>query len=174
MKITPAQLKRLQVLYAQYSRRSLDAGTSREDRVQWASEQLGHLVGSFSDLTKEEAHTLIDRLMGGLGIAPSPRRRRPRPTPRAAGTEGRHDGDAAVRTIATQESLDRITEALNRLGWSGAQFEAWLRSVRSPLARKAGGTRIAPTDITLRTLHDTNRVWWALKQMLKQKGLWTA
>ncbi len=78
-----------------------------------------------------------------------------------------------MRTLPTQEDWDRIQNALTRLGWSVAQYEAWLRSVRSPLARKMGKTRVAPTDITLRTLHDTNRVWWALKQMLKARGLWS-
>ena len=181
-KITKPQLKRVQVLYGQFAARSYDAGSSREARMAWASEQLGHLVGSFSDLTKDEAHKLIDTLQGGLGIAPSPRRRRPRTNDRAAGMEGRKSEDtnnadaavrsAQVRTMPTQADLDRIQNALQRLEWSTAQYEAWLRSVRSPLARKMGKTRVAPTDITLRSLHDTNRVWWALKQMLKARKLW--
>jgi hypothetical protein len=172
-KLSPAQLKRLQVLYSQFSARSLDAGTSREERIAWASEQLGRTVTSFSDLSKDDAHKLIDQLQGGLGIAPTPRRRRPRTNSQAAGTEGRRDGADNMRTLPTQEDWDRIQNALTRLGWSVAQYEAWLRSVRSPLARKMGKTRVAPTDITLRTLHDTNRVWWALKQMLKARGLWS-
>ncbi len=171
-KLSPAQRTRLQILYGQFAARSLDAGTSREARMAWASQQLGHIVGSFSDLSKDEATKLIDTLQGGLGIAPSPRRRRPRTNSHAAGTEGRHDEAANVRSLPQQQDLDRIQNALTRLGWNVAQYEAWLRSVRSPLARKVGGTRIAPTDITLRTLRDTNRVWWALKQMLKARGLW--
>ncbi len=171
-KITAPQLKRLQFLYSQFAARSLDAGTSREERIAWASEQLGRTIKSFSDLSMDEAHKLIDQLQGGLGIAPSPRRRRPRTNSRAAGTEGRHDGAENMRTIPTQTDLDRIQDARQRLGWSAAQFEAWLRSARSPLARKVGKARIAPTDITLRTLHDCNRVWWALKGMLKGKKLW--
>jgi hypothetical protein len=173
-KITKLQLKRVQVLYSQFAARSFDAGPSREARIAWASEKLGRSITSFSDLSKDDAHKLIDTLQGGLGIAPSPRRRRPRTNSQAAGTEGRRDNTANMRTMPTQEDWDRIQNALTRLQWSTAQYEAWLRSVRSPLARKMGKTRVAPTDITLRTLHDTNRVWWALKQMLKARGLWTA
>ncbi len=171
-KITKGQLTRVQVLYAQFAARSLDAGTSREERIAWASQQLGRTIKSFSDLSKDDAHKLIDTLQGGLGIAPSPRRRRPRSNSQAAGTEGRRDGAANMRTLPTQQDIDRIQNALTRLGWSMAQYEAWLRSTRSPLARKMGKTRVAPIDITLRSLHDCNRVWWALKQMLKAQGMW--
>jgi hypothetical protein len=171
-KITKGQLQRVQILYSQFAARSLDAGTTREARIAWASEQLGRAITSFSDLSKDEATRLIDQLQGGLGIAPSPRRRRPRSNSQAAGTEGRRDGAANTRTLPTQQDLDRIQNALTRLGWSVGQYEAWLRSARSPLARKMGNTRVAPTDVTLRTLHDCNRVWWALKQMLKAQGQW--
>lgn len=173
VKINAAQLKRLQTLYGQFAARSLDAGGSREARIAWASEQLGRTISSFSELSKHDATKLIDTLQGGLGIAPSPRRKRPRSNSQAAGTEGRRNRAADnMRTLPTQADLDRIQNALERLGWSKSQFEAWLRSVRSPLARKMGKTRVAPTDVTLRTLHDCNRVWWALKQMLKDQGLW--
>jgi hypothetical protein len=147
-------------------------GSSREARIAWASEQLGRAVTSFSNLTKEEAHRLIEQLQGVLGIAPSKPGRRPRRDSKAAGTEGRHDGNPNVRTIATAEDAARIQNALQRLGWSAAQYEAWLRSPRSPLASKVGKARIAPTDITLRTQYETNRVWWALKGMLKGRKLW--
>lgn len=172
-KITKGQLTRLQILYGQFAARSLGVDSSRQARIAWACEQLGREIASFADLSKAEATKLIDTLQGGLGIAPTPRRRRPRSNSQAAGTEGRKNGTDNLRTLPTQEDLDRIHSALDRLGWSKTQFEGWLRSVRSPLARKMGKTRVAPTDITLRTLHDTNRVWWALKQMLKARGLWT-
>ena len=171
-KITKRQLARLQVLYAQFAARSLDAGKSREARIAWASAQLGRVVTSFSDLSKDEARRLIGQLQGGLGIPPSPRRSHPRSNSRAAGTEGRRDGSSNMRTLPTQQDIDRIQDALERLGWNNSQFEAWLRSASSPLARKMGTTRVAPADITLRTLYDCNRVWWALKQMLKARGLW--
>jgi hypothetical protein len=180
--LSKPQLTRLQILYAQFAAHSLDLGKEREARIAWASEQLGHPVASFKDLSKADAHTLIDRLQGALGIAPSKPRRRARRDDHAAGTEGRRapaagngalpDSRGQVRTIATAEDVERIQNALQRLGWTQGQYEAWLRSARSPLARKVGGTRIAPTDITLRTLHDTNRVWWALKGILKARGLW--
>lgn len=167
------QLALLQTLYSQYSRRAIELDSSRECRLRWASEQLGREVTSFSGLSHADGRRLIDLLQGAMGIASKPRRR-PRRNDHAAGTEGRHDGAATVRTMPTQADIDRIQTALQRLGWSVAQYEAWLRSTRSPLARKAGRTRIAPTDITLRTLADYNRVWWALKGMLKREGRWNA
>lgn len=172
--ITKGQLTRVQILYGQFSARSLDAGTAREARIAWASEQLGRAITSFSDLSKADATKLIDTLQGALGIAPTKPSRRARRDNKAAGTEGRKDGAANTRTIVSAEDLERIQDALTRLGWSAAQYEAWLRSARSPLAQKYGGTRVAPTDITLRTLRDANRVWWALKGMLKGRGLWKA
>jgi hypothetical protein len=172
IKITKGQLTRVQILYGQFAARSLDAGTTREARIAWASEQLGRKIASFSELSKDDATKLIDILQGGLGIAPTKPSRRPRRDDKAAGTEGRHDGAANIKTMATAEDVERIQNALQRLGWSVAQYEAWLRSARSPLARKVGKTRIAPTVITLRTRYETNRVWWALKGMLTARGLW--
>ena len=170
--VTKAQLPRLQILYGQFARHSIGMGLSREARIAWASEQLGRAVASFSELTKAEATRLIDTLQGGLGIAPSKPKRRPRRNDQAAGTEGRKRTLNNVSTMATAEDVERIQNALTRLGWSQAQYEGWMRSPRSPLARKVGGTRVGPSDIALRTRYETNRVWWALKGMLVQRGLW--
>jgi hypothetical protein len=171
-KITGPQQKRLQVLYGQFARHSIGVGADRAARIAWASEQLGHSVASFSELSKDDATRLIDTLQGGLGIAPTKKARRPRRNDQAAGTEGRKAVAAKTVTLATAEDVERIQNALTRLGWSQAQYEGWLRSPRSPLARKVGKDRIAPSDITLRTRFETNRVWWALKGMLVQRGLW--
>jgi hypothetical protein len=172
-KLSAPQLKRLQALYAQYSRRSIDLDSSRECRLAWAAQQLGHPVESFSALSKSSASYLIEQLMGAMGIASS-KPRRPRRNDHAAGTEGRSSDVSSTVTLATQQDLDRITTARSRLGWTQEQFDAWLRSARSPLAKKVNGVRVPPTRIELRTLAQTNRVWWALKQMLKARGLWTA
>ena len=44
------------------------------------------------------------------------------------------------------------------------QFEAWLRSPRSPLGRKS--------NPQIRTVAEANSVRWALIKMLKARGLW--
>jgi hypothetical protein len=180
--ITTAQLRRLQVVYAQFAKRAIELDDSREARLRWASEQVGRTIHSYSDLSRDEAKKLIDLCQGAMGIAPSKSTRRRTRVPRirdearahAAGTEGRRDGEAGVRSMATQEDLDRIQDAIQRLGWTREQFESWLRSPRSPLARKVAGTRIAPVDPKLSTWWETNRVWYALKSMLKSRGLWRA
>jgi hypothetical protein len=176
MNITSAQLTRLQTLYAQYSRRAIDLDSSRECRLKWAAEILRQPVTSFSKLSFDDAGRLIDALHGALGIETTPRRRKrakmqDRDLAQAAGTEGRHDGDPQRTTMASQRDLDRIQDAIKRLDWSQDQFEQWLRSQRSPLARKVT-VAIAPTSPTIRTTGEANRVWWALKKMLKQRGLW--
>jgi hypothetical protein len=121
--ITVPQIRRLKVLYSQFARRAIDLNGSREERLRWASEQLGRGIDSFSDLTRDEAKRLIDLCQEALGIEPS-KRARQRARKRqikdenrahAAGTEGRHDGAAGVRTMATQEDLDRIQNALTRM-----------------------------------------------------------
>jgi hypothetical protein len=129
-------------------------------------------------LQKDEATRLIDRLQGALGIAPTKPKHRVRRSDRAAGMDGRKTDNASlplgatVATLPSAADVERIQNALTRLGWTQVQYEAWLRSARSPLAVKHGSVRVAPADITLRTLRDANRVWWALKGMLTAKGLW--
>ena len=163
--ISPRQLVALQSLYSQYARRLLDvAGDGREERIRWASEQVGRNVSSFRQLRREEANRLIDALQVALGGQPGGMRNRDRA--RAAGTEGRRGSGRDMSTLVGQQDLDRINDALHRLGWDQARFEAWLRSPSSPLGRRR-------SDPQIRTVGDANRVWWALKRLLKRSGQWS-
>jgi hypothetical protein len=164
MNITAPALKRLQVLYGQYERHSLDVGDpSREARLAWASAQTRRQIASFSDLTVEEGIRLIDGLQRALGAkAPSktPRRRRmTRHEAQKAGTEGRFDQIHAETTMVSAEDTERIQAQLTRLGWDEHRLKGFLLSSRSPLK---GRTEI-------RTLGDANKVYWALKHIPARK-----
>ena len=172
MRISKRQLGRLQTLYAAFARREIGMSDSREERLSWASSRLQRPVTSFSALTSSDANFLIDGLQEALGILASTR---PRPHPysrldrdqaRRAGIDGRSDGQefAAAPQLASAADLEVIESYYHRLDWSRDQFDAWLRSPRSPLKHKA-----APT---IATLADANRVRWALKQMLIRAGKW--
>jgi hypothetical protein len=167
-KITKRQLKHLQVLYSQLAHKTLDAGSSRESRLAWASDQLHHAVASFNDLSHADARQLITAIQRRLGIraAARPRKTLSRGQAQRAGKDGRHDGKQydAQPQLASADDLATIEGYYARLGWSRAQFDGWLRSPRSPLKHKA-----APS---IRTLSDANRVRWALKGMLQHAGLW--
>ncbi|HWR35980.1 MAG TPA: hypothetical protein VN622_08950 [Clostridia bacterium] len=165
--ITPAQLRRLQTLYAQYDRRTIgDVGDERSRRLEWASSALRRAVSSFSDLATDEAAKLIDLLQSSLGVKPTRRRRRIRTRDRAqaAGTEGRRGNTTNTLTLASAEDLARIQDAVTRLGWDQSRLEAFLRSKASPLGRQSSQQ--------IRTTRDANKVWWALKKLLKREGLW--
>lgn len=164
MSITPDQLKRLQVLYAQLARHTLQAA-QREERLAWASQLCGRRIASFSGLTLDEGRHLIDTLQSQLGVKVPPKRKRlDRDQARRAGTEGRRNQDRKEATLAGPSGFARIQYALDLLGWNQAQFDGWLRSPRSPLGKKS--------DPKIRTLGDANRVWWALKKMAQGRGLW--
>jgi hypothetical protein len=163
------QIRRLQTLYSASISRELDSDGSRESRLEWASAAIGRAVTSFSELTSSEANTLIDSLQTELGqpeTIPTAvwSRLRDRDRARAAGTEGRRKDNGAVSTLASQEDARRIDDAIERLGWTRDRFERWLASSSSPLRRSTA----------IRTLGDANRVWWALKTMLRREGKWTA
>jgi hypothetical protein len=168
MPLSKNQLVRLQTLYAQYARHEIGIGLSREERLAWASQRLRKPVTSFSDLSSADAGFLIDGLQESLGVkAPSkPRKRHDRDQARRAGKDGRHDGQefSSAPQLASAADLAVIEDYYARLEWSRAQFDAWLRSPRSPLKHKA-----APS---ITTLADANRVRWALKQMLVRAGKW--
>jgi hypothetical protein len=159
MNITPEALKRLQVLYRQYEAHSLDVGdASREARLTWAGSQIGRAIASFSDLTVEEGIRLIDGLQRAIGRkmpSKTPRRRMSKTAAQKAGTEGRGDQIHAEATMVSADDLTRIQTQLTRLGWDQQRLERFLLSTRSPLK---GRTQI-------RTLGDTNKVYWALKHI---------
>lgn len=158
MNITPPQLRRLQVLYKQYEAHSLDTGSSREDRLTWASARIGRSIASFSDLDLDEARKLIDGLQAALGVrlpSKTPRRRMTRREGEKAGTEGRHDQIHEETTLAGDKDIRRIQREMDRLGWDQARLEAFLASPRGPNGRRT----------QIRTLGEANRVYWALKRM---------
>jgi hypothetical protein len=163
MNITGPALKRLQVLYSQYERHSLDApGSSREARIAWASERAGRKLASFKDLTIDEGRKLIDTLQGLLNVkAPNrtPRKRMNRRDAMNAGTAGRRGHASKEIVLITAADLERIQQQLTRLGWDQALFQRWLLGARGPLKGRD----------QLRTLGDANRVYWALKNIPARK-----
>lgn len=163
--ITKAQMQRLQVLYSQLARHT-DQSTDRDARLTWASSLLQRPVSSFGELSIADARHLIDTLQGQLGVKmpAKPRRRLGREAAHRAGTAGRRADQSNEIVLAGKDDLERIQRARVDLGWSQAQFDAWLRSPRSPMRNKASAE--------IRTLADANRVWWALKGMLRHQGLW--
>lgn len=173
--ISPAQLTRLQTSWHQYARRTVLAGDERSERLSWAASVIGRSVDSFKDLTMVEGKKLIKAINGALGI-PETRRRRISNDQgaHAAGTEGRRGSESTSVTLVSAEDLGDIYDMVSRLGWDENRFNAWLRSQSSPLAKKLGGARVAPSDPTIRTLYQANRVRWALKGMLKRAGKWRA
>lgn len=165
--ISDAQLKRLQTVYAQFARKTLDASPSRADRLAWASENTGRTIQSFSQLSFSEAQLLIDRIQGVLGVkAPAKKKERlSRHAAQQAGTAGRHDAEATNETtMASAADLARIAHILSLIGWDQPQLEAWLRSSRTPLRGRG--------NPVIRTLADANKVWWALKRIAQRKGVW--
>lgn len=164
--ISPEQLKRLQTLYSQFAAASTDPRTrSREERLLWASLIVGRQVESFSELTVEEAKRAIDSLQKTLG----PKRKKPRMDRERAlrhGKDGRYDSTFQdAPQMAEGFDLEVIESYYARLGWSRETFDNWLRSPRSPLGRNKSQPRIT-------TVAQANKVRWALKRMLQQKGLW--
>lgn len=168
MNLSKNQLGRLQTLYSQFARREIGMGTGREERIAWASTRLRRPIESFSDLSSADAGFLIDGLQEYLGVkAPAkPRKRLDREQARRAAIDGRHDGQefASAPQIASAGDLATIENYYTRLGWGREQFDAWLRSPRSPLKHKS-----APSIVTVA---DSNRVRWALKGMLQHAGKW--
>lgn len=158
--ISSAQLRRAQVLFSQYARRTLDVTEDlRTARLHYASELTKREISSFSELTRREAHTLINTLQRAMGIETRPRDRN---RARGMGTDGRRGASSVTLTMASQADLDRIQSALDRLGWTKERYEKWLASPSSPLR--------ARTEI--HTQADANRVWWALKGMIRREGGW--
>src|SRR5437660_7802234 len=137
--ITRDQLKRLQTLWGKYTRHEgfTPARFVRLQRLAWASAQLKREVDTFSQLTLNEASTLINLLQTELGIAETrpnaPRRRyrsriKDRDLAHAAGTEGRRSATTRTATIASAEDLQMIDNQLTRMEWTRSRLDAFLRS----------------------------------------------
>jgi len=167
---TRDQVVALLALYGKWQRHAIgESGDPRSTRLNWASESIGRTVLSFADLTCDEARRLIDGLKASMGLEltrqPQPWRRiRSRERAQAAGTAGRKGASASLIQMTSPDDLARINEALRRLNWTRDRFEAWLRSGSSPIALKASGAIL--------TVDEANKVWWALKAMLRRSGRW--
>jgi hypothetical protein len=166
MQITKPQRTRLQILYSQFAAHEIGVSTSREARIAWATERLQKPVTSFSNLTVEDAGWLIDQLQQQLGVKAPLKHRPDRDQARRAGLDGRKDGEefAAAPEMASAQDLRRIQAMTAQLGWSHDTYANFLASQRSPLAKRA--------DKQIRTTSDANKVWWALKRIAQQKGIW--
>jgi hypothetical protein len=169
VQISTEQLKRLQTLYSQLAATSNDPRTKgREERLRWASILCNRDVLSFGELTREEAKRAIDTLQRHLGSGsrkPREKRRMSRDQALRYGKDGRHDSSFEdAPQMASALDLETIEKYYTRLSWSRAQFDGWLRSPRSPLGKRS--------NPQISTTADANRVRWALKKMLQQRGLW--
>jgi hypothetical protein len=162
--ITTGQLKRLQTLYGQLCAHTIEP-SSREARIAWAAGLVGRKLSSFSDLTGDEARRLIDGLQAQLGVRMPPRKRMERRAAARHAKDGRRDGAefASAPEMVSAEDLAAIQQMYERLGWTRERFDAWLRSPTSPIRK---------TDTAIRSTSDANRVRWALKGMLRNRGLW--
>jgi hypothetical protein len=163
------QIQALQALYAKWEAHGLPAADSRAARLEWASENVGRQIASFNDLSRDEARALIDALKGALGqpLKQQPhawRRIRSRERAQAAGTAGRHGVSSSVIQMASLDDQARIDEAIRRLGWTREGYETWLRSSSSPLHGMSAAAVL--------TVGEANKVWWALKAMLRRSGRW--
>lgn len=155
MKATADQVRALQSLWSRYAD-AADLDKSRETRLQWAAQQLGHEVASFSELTGRESGLLIDELKGALG-QPVRRRRMDREAAEHFALDGRKGYSARVEMLATAEDLAEIERLRERAGLTAEEFEHWLRGRSSPV----GGGRIL-------TKAHANRCRWALKSMARR------
>jgi len=154
------------VLYSQLSRKEIGVGADRASRLDWATERLHKPVTSFSALTADDAGFLIDSIQQELGVKVPLKARPRRDQARRAGLDGRHDGQeySDAPQMATPEDLALIQSLKEQLGWNELNFTNFINSPRSPLSRRA--------DKLIRTTSDANKVIWALKRIVRQKGLW--
>ena len=134
-KITGKQLAAVQSLYAKSSRSAGDEPDPRAARLAWAASIVGRAVSSFSDLSSEEAATLIDSLKRETGqtVTANPERKR---AVRSARAEN-------VAVFATADDLRTVHLWREGLGWSLEQLDAWLASSHSPTRGRKLLTRAA-------------------------------
>lgn len=174
-KLWRGQLDALHTLFALYAPRfiegwrdrdQLSAGARlrsyvRSERLAWASQNIGRELGSFSELSADEAGRLIELMKRALGQETKPAWRRPRDREAAlaAGTHGRRNRPTSIEMLATHADLAEVDQLRERLCMTRERFETWLASRSSPTGRRGAH---------LRTVADCNRVRWALKAMLRR------
>jgi hypothetical protein len=179
--ITKPELRAVNTLWSLYAKHSLDvvipctvpgapclrssADVGRTQRLRWAGETLHRRIDSFHELSSADAGTLITWLRNALGQKVENRRRpATREQARTAGMAGKRRAATLGHGPSDADSLSRIDEAITRLGWDRERFDRWLRSSSSPLGKRS--------DYAIYTQADANRVWWAMKQLLKRAGKW--
>lgn len=167
---TRDQIVALHTLYAQWERHSIqESANPRAARLAWASSSLGREIASFTEISRDDARWLIDALKGSLGQAstekPQPWRRvRSRAKAHAAGTAGRRDTQSSLVHMASHDDLARIDEMVRRLGWTADRYEAWRNSKFCPVSSR--------DQAAILTVDHANRIYWALKAMLRRSGGW--
>jgi hypothetical protein len=172
MKITRLQLTRLQTVCSQMASTVVGFDGGREGRLAWAGQLTGRTIPSFNALSFDEARMLIDAAQGELGhrapLKPGSKATQPRKrtaeSAHRAGVDGRKDDTVYAQRpeIVSADDLTTIASYYQRLGWDKARFDAWLQSKSSP---------IKPAK-EIRSMKQANRVRWALKGMLQDRGLW--
>jgi hypothetical protein len=163
MKATAGQIRALQSLWARYAH-AADLGDARATRLQWAAQQLGRAVASFTELSGTEAGVLIEALKRELGQPVSaPRRRRmDREQAEVFSKHGKHGYRPEAEVMATDADREEIYQLAARVGMMREQLDTWLASRHSPLGR-AGGRLLTMTHI--------GKARWALRSMLRRKAL---
>lgn len=159
-----SQLTALHTLFHLYAPRFLGrSGSSmaRTERLAWASDIVLRPLGSFYDLTSDEAARLIDFMKRALGqeVTPprSPWQRPDRDQARAYGTAGRRGNTSNEVQLVDAPTLALLDRLVAQLGWTRARLDGFLQSKSSPVP---GGA--------IRTLPQANRVIWALRKMLRR------
>lgn len=156
------QIRALHSLWDRYCN-AADIDRSREARMAWASQKLGHAVHTFSALTSGEAAQLIDALkreLLGRPVTPPRRPRMDREQAEHFALDGRKGYTPRVEQLAAPEDLAEIERLRERAGMTAEEFQRWLRGRSSPVS----GGRIL-------TKAHANRCRWALKAMLRRKEL---
>jgi hypothetical protein len=136
---------------------------SREARLAWSSARLGIAVNSFRQLTRDQAHRLIDEMQMMIPEELLRRRRRPgRDEARTIGRAGKRVSGIMVSAGATPpnaEGLKMLQAVLENLRWTEQDLARFLSSRTSPLRGRQ----------QIRTLDDLNKVLFALRKIERRK-----
>jgi hypothetical protein len=162
--VNKKQVKAIQALWHVHARREIGIDPAdRDQRLKFFSNFCQRQVPSTNDLSFDEASRLIESLKKSLGQrVAKPARPRDREFATALGREGRRGNRDNSSTLVDPRSLEVIREYRERLMWTEAEFNSWLVGRSSPLRGR----------ISIRTVGDARQVQWAMKGILKQKGLW--
>jgi hypothetical protein len=159
--VSRKQVQALQALWHVYARRTLGFDANdRAKRLEYYSNYIGRPIASTLDLTFADASSLINLFKKSLNQRTD--RPRDKQTAQALGREGRRGNADNTSTLVDDKSLAVIRDYRLRLGWSADEYTSFLAGKNSPL----GGRTM------IRTIGDARSVQWAMKKILKAKGLW--